>query len=63
MIHNSSSSDMLTTDSISKIYSYSKYNKFYNKEWVKINFGNEFYKKVDNDILIVKDKLKHPFKH
>lgn len=62
IIHNSSSSDMMTIDSLNKIYSYSRYNKYYNKEWVKNNFGTEFYDKVDNDILVVKDKLKHPFK-
>lgn len=45
---------------IEKKYSYDKTNKFYDKEWVKTNFGDEFYKKVDNDVNMVKQKLKHP---
>ena len=32
---------------ISKSYSYIKTNKYYDKEWVRNNFGDEFYKKVD----------------
>lgn len=46
--------------SLYKKYSYDKTNKFYDKEWVKNNFGDEFYKKVDNDINFVKQKLKKP---
>ena len=47
---------------LSKKYSYNKTNKYYDKEWVNNNFGNEFYEKVDEDIKIVKDKLNHPIK-
>lgn len=47
---------------LSKSYSYSKANKMYDKEWVKNNFGDEFYKKVDEDVKLVKEKLKHPLK-
>ena len=47
---------------LTKNYSYNKTNKFYDNEWVKNNFGDEFYKKVDENIKLVKDKLKHPFK-
>lgn len=43
-----------------KKYSYNKTNKFYDKEWVKNNFGDEFYKKVDNDIILAKQKIKNP---
>lgn len=45
-----------------KKYSYNKTNKFYDKEWVKNNFGDEFYKKVENDIILLKQKLKKPLK-
>ena len=46
--------------SLSKEYSYNKTNKFYDKEWVKNNFGDEFYKKVDENVKVVKEKFKHP---
>ena len=45
---------------LSKSFSYNKTNKFYDKEWVKNNFGNEFYNKVDEDVKLVKEKMKHP---
>lgn len=44
--------------SLYKKYSYDKTNKFYDKEWVKNNFGDEFYKKVNNDANLMKEKLK-----
>ena len=34
---------------VDKKYTYDKTNKFYDKEWVKSNFCDEFYKKVDTD--------------
>ena len=46
--------------SLYKKYTYDKTNKFYNKEWVKNNFNDEFYKKVENDVNIVKQKLNNP---
>ena len=46
--------------SLNKKYSYNKTNKFYNKEWVKNNFGDDFYKKVDNDVKLIKQKLINP---
>ena len=47
---------------LSKKYSYDKANDFYDKEWVKNNFGDEYYKKVDENVKLVKEKLKHPLK-
>lgn len=47
---------------LSKNYSYNKTNKYYDKDWVKNNFGDEFYKKVDENVKLFKEKLKHPFK-
>ena len=47
---------------LTKNYSYNKTNKFYDKEWVKNNFGNEFYIKVDENVKLVKEKFKHPLK-
>ena len=47
---------------LSKKYSYNKTNKYYDKEWVKNNFGDEFYKKVDENVKLVKEKFKHPLK-
>ncbi len=47
---------------LSKSYSYNKTNKFYDKLWVKNNFGNEFYEKVDANVNLVKEKFRHPFK-
>ena len=47
---------------LSKKYSYDKTNKFYNKDWVKNNFGDEFYIKVDNDIKLIKQKFKNPIR-
>lgn len=43
-----------------KSYSFNKNNKYYDNEWVKNNFGDEFYLKVDKDLKLVKEKLKHP---
>lgn len=43
-----------------KKFSWSRNNKFYDKNWVKNNFGDEFYRKVDNDVAFVKGKFKHP---
>lgn len=54
----SSSYIVMKSYSLYKKYSYDKTNKFYNKEWVINNFGDEFYKKVDNDAQLVKEKLK-----
>lgn len=45
---------------LEKSFSFNKTNKFYDKEWVKNNFGDEYYKKVDADVTFVKEKLKHP---
>lgn len=45
-----------------KKYSYDKTNKFYDKDWVKNNFDDEFYKKVDTEVKLVKQKLKNPIK-
>lgn len=47
---------------LSKKYSYNKTNKYYDKEWVRNNFGDEFYKKVDENVKLVKEKFKHPLK-
>ncbi len=47
---------------LTKNYSYNKTNKFYDKEWVKNNFGNEFYIKVDENVKLIKEKFKHPLK-
>ena len=47
---------------LSKNYSYNKTNKFYDKQWVINNFGDEFYKKVDEDVKLVKSKIFHPIK-
>lgn len=44
---------------LEKKHSYSKNNKFYDKEWVKNNFGDEFYKKVDKDVEYAKVKFKN----
>ena len=33
---------------------------FYDKDWVKNNFGDEFYKKVDENVKLIKEKIKHP---
>lgn len=46
--------------SLYKKFSYNKTNKFYDKEWVKNNFSDEFYKKINNDVSLVKQKLKNP---
>lgn len=45
-----------------KSFSYNSTNKYYNREWVKDNFGDDYYKKVDEDVKFVKEKFKHPFK-
>lgn len=47
---------------LTKTYTYNKTNKFYDKNWVINNFGDEFYKKVENDVNLVKEKLKNPMK-
>ena len=43
---------------MSKAYTYNKNNKYYDKEWVKNNFGDEFFKKVDDDVVLFKKKWK-----
>lgn len=43
-------------------YSFSKNNKYYDKNWVKDHFGDEFYKTVDEQASVTKEKLKHPIK-
>ncbi len=48
--------------SLEKKYSYNKTNKYYDKNWVKNNFGDAFYKKVNKDVAFVKEKLSHPIK-
>ncbi len=48
--------------SLEKKYSYNTNNKYYDNEWVKNNFGDEFYKKVDSDIEVAKEKISHPVK-
>lgn len=45
---------------LEKIKTYNKTNKYYDKEWVKNNFGDEYYKKVESDVAMIKDKLHHP---
>ena len=45
---------------LEKRYSYNKNNKYYDGDWVKNNFGNEYYEKVDNDINKVKSIIKSP---
>ncbi len=47
---------------LSKNYSFNKTNKYYDKEWVKNNFGDEFYIKVDDNVKLIKEKIKHPLK-
>ena len=47
---------------LKKKYSYNRNNKYYDKDWVKNNFDEEFYKKVEKEIEMVKEKLKHPIK-
>ena len=47
---------------LEKRYSYNKNNKYYDGDWVKNNFGNEYYEKVDNDINKVKSIIKSPKK-
>lgn len=42
---------------LNKNYSYNKTNKFYNKNWVKDNFNDEFFKKVDNEVKSIKKKM------
>lgn len=46
-----------------KSFSYNKTNKFYDKNWVLNNFGDEYYRKVEEDLKIVKEALKHPIKN
>ncbi len=43
---------------LEKNFSYNKNNKYYDKEWVKNNFGDEYYKKVDNDVKLFKENLR-----
>lgn len=59
------SSSYLVADSynLSKSFSYSSTNKYYNKEWVKNNFGDEYYKKIDEEVKLVKEKLKPSLKN
>ncbi len=45
---------------LEKKYSYSKNTKFYDKNWVKTNFGDDFYHLVDQQVRIAKEELKHP---
>lgn len=47
---------------LEKNYSYSKNNKFYDKNWVKFNFGNEFFDMVNQQVQIAKENMKHPIK-
>lgn len=47
---------------VSRSFSYNQTNKFYDREWVRNNFGDEFYKKVDAGVALVKEKMKHPIK-
>lgn len=47
---------------INKSYSYNKNNKYYDKNWVRTQFGEEFYEKVEDDLALVKEKLKHPLR-
>lgn len=48
--------------SIESGYTFSKNNKNYDKNWVKDNFGDEFYKMVDEQVKFAKEKMKHPIK-
>lgn len=43
-------------------YTFSKNNKYYDKNWVKNHFGDEFYKRVDEQVIAAKEKLKHPIR-
>lgn len=45
---------------LQKRYSYNKNNALYDKNWVSNNFGDEYYQKVDQDVKIFKEKMKHP---
>lgn len=45
---------------LTKRYTYDKTNKFYDKDWIKNNFNDEFYVKVENDVNLIKQKLKNP---
>lgn len=58
---------MVESTNITKKYSYNKNNKYYDPNWVKNNFDcSDFFLKVDNDVLAVKEvftnKIKHPIK-
>lgn len=55
----SSSYLVMKSYGLNKKYSFDKTNNFYDKDWVKNNFGDEFYKKVDADAKLVKRKLKN----
>lgn len=47
---------------LEKKFSYTKNNKCYDKNWVKENFGDEFYKKLDKQVAAAKEAMKHPLK-
>ena len=47
--------------SLSKSFSFQKNNSYYDANWVKNNFGDEYFLKVEKDVEIVKEKLYHPF--
>ena len=58
--YNSSYNNMYAK--VTKSYSFSKNDKYYDKDWVKNNFGDEFYQKAEKDIAYVKEQIKHPIK-
>ena len=43
---------------ITKRYSYNKTNKYYDNMWVKNNFSDEFYLKVEEDVKLAKERYK-----
>lgn len=45
--------------SLNKNYTFDRTNKFYDKKWVIKNFGDEFFKKVDNEVKFTKQKFKN----
>lgn len=47
---------------IEKKFSYEKNNRYYNKDWVKKNFDESFYREVEDDIKSVKEKFRRPLK-
>lgn len=47
---------------LEKGFTYQKNNSYYDANWVKNNFGDEYFLQVQHDIDFVKEKFRHPFK-